>query len=213
MIEYGKERSPTMNDGSEALVGATEAPHQASSSSSAAAPCDIAMSIGLPRLPGAPDGEPSMPWYLRRQSRLWSNPPAASITPRRAPIVTCRPSRVTRTPTTRPSSTTRSSSGDSSQSSALFLITTASRNEEVRPAPMPASFAPRTRPPATRKTSWAPRRKPLGVDQARPSSQTSSVRTGSAAGACVDFHQSPILRTSKGLCSMARPILPPGRSG
>lgn len=39
-----------------------------------------APSMGRPRLPGAPDGAPSIPWCFWPRSLLWSKPPQASIT-------------------------------------------------------------------------------------------------------------------------------------
>ena len=66
-----------------------------------------------------------------------------------------------------------------------------------------------------RATTWAPRCRPPGVDQARDSSQKSSVFAGSGTPSCPreDAHQSPIARTSKGSTSSARPMLPRGSSG
>ena len=78
---------------------------------------------------------------------------------------------------------------------------------------MPTRRLPRTAPPSVRNTKPAPRTKPVGVDQARLSSQTSSVLRGSGMSARLVFHQAPIFLESNGSTSSARPILPPGRSG
>ena len=213
MIEYGKDRSPTMNPGPSPGSGATDAPHQASSISWRAAPASAAISMGPPRLPGAPDGEPSIPWYFWRHSLFWSNPPPASMTPCRARTPTRRPPRVVRTPTTRSSSNTSSSRGESSHSDACCCWTTTSKNAAANAAPIPATRWPRATAPIVRKTSRAPRARPPGVDHARPRSQTSSVLIGMATGAWQVSHAVPIRLTSKGFTSTARPTLPPGSSG
>jgi hypothetical protein len=62
----------------------------------------------------------------------------------------------------------------------------------------------------------APRTNPLGVDQARPSSQKSSVFAGSgtpAMAARAESHHGPMRLRSNGSTSSARPTLPPGSSG
>lgn len=79
--------------------------------------------------------------------------------------------------------------------------------------PMPVSRWPRTAPPSARSTTCAPRAIPPGVDQARPSSHTSSVLAGIGIAPRKVRHQSPIPRESSGLTSSARPTFPPGRSG
>lgn len=88
-------------------------------------------------------------------------------------------------------------------------------NAAVTDAPMPTAFRPRTMDPIMRDTTLAPRRKPPGVDQARDSSQKSSVFTGAGTQSWPRelSHQPLIFFTSKGSTSTARPMRPPGSSG
>ncbi len=85
----------------------------------------------------------------------------------------------------------------------------------MSPPPMPTSLRPVRSPPSVRKTNRAPRMNPDGVDQARDSSHTSSVfiGTGMASPMREVRCQSPSLRALIGTTSMARPTLPPARSG
>ena len=85
----------------------------------------------------------------------------------------------------------------------------------ISPPPMPTSLRPVRSPPRVRNTNCAPRRKPDGVDHARDSSHTSSVFMGiGMASPMRDVRcHSPSLRALIGTTSMARPTLPPGRSG
>ena len=91
----------------------TDGSHQASSSRSVFAPSRIAVCRTSPVSPAlAIDHFASLGWsplYRRRISALRLKPPAASRTPLRAWTLSDVPSRVTRAPTTRPSSTMRSS--------------------------------------------------------------------------------------------------------
>ena len=134
------------------------------------------------------------------------------MTPRVARTVTGLPSRAVRTPTTRPSSTTSSSSGRvepqrrAAASAPRRRGTRRRTRRRCRPA---ACRGPRRRARGTRTgTAHEARRRST---TARPSSQTSSVLSGSGIIARVVFHQSPILRESNGSTSIARPILPPGQ--
>jgi len=97
---------------------AIDGPHQASSISPTAAPRSSPARIPSPVFPAAPvvHCEPAgSRWYRRRISSLRSKPPVATSTPRRAAISTGSPSRVARTPHTRPSRTSRPVIGVSSQ--------------------------------------------------------------------------------------------------
>ena len=166
-----------------------------------------------PVLYSLPEGEPSIPWYFLRHSTLDSNPPAASMTPRRAPTRTFFPARLMTAPITRPSSMMSSSMGESSHNGTPSFSTTASRNAVAHADPIPVSRLPVTTPPAPRNTSCAPRMKPEGVDHARPSNHTSSVFAGSGTAPSIVSHHDPILFESSGLTSIPRPIFPPGSSG
>jgi len=212
------DRSLTRKAGLIPSAGAgMEAPHQASSMRAVAAPCRSPISMVVPRFPLFAEDQPTgTPWYFWRHSALWANPPDANTTPRFARTRTSRPSRFTTAPTTRPSSTTRSSTGDFSHISVPCLRATVMKEAE-RPAPMPMSRRPRTAPPSPRNTNFAPRMNPPGVDQARAMSQTSSVIMGKATPSDlpreVSHHCSGSSLASKSFTSIARPILPPDRSG
>ena len=82
-------------------------------------------------------------------------------------------------------------------------------------APMPTAFWRRTSVPTVRASTFAPRASPPWVDHARLRSQKSSVITGPGPPACPRdvAHHVPMLRTSNGCTSMARPIFPPFSSG
>ncbi len=182
---------------------------------STAAPAAIATSMPVPRLPFDPEEPvPSIPWYRCRHSALWSNPPDPSTTPRVARTPTSRPSCCVRTPTTAPSSTTSSVTGADSHSSTPSRCATSS-SDAASAAPMPTRRRPRTSMVATRPMTWAPRIIPPGVDQARCSSQKSSVLTGAGTPSWPreEAHQGPIRFTSNGSTSMTRPTFPPGSSG
>ena len=89
--------------------------------------------------------------------------------------------------------------------------------ERGAPAPLPmptSSLAAHRRRRASGRRTARRARSPTGVDHARPSSQTSSVLSGQRhqrRGSI--FHHAPIFLESNGLTSIARPILPPGSSG
>lgn len=129
--------------------------HHASSSSSVAAPTFSAARIPSPRLAGLPKlqsfsrtGRCSL-----RQSMSWSNPPAARMTPRRAPIRTARPAVSTTAPTTSPSGPVINSVIGASSHSGMFSCFMASRIRAARDWPMAAIRSPNTRARTIRQIS------------------------------------------------------------
>ena len=134
-----------------------------------------------PRLPRRAGGVAVDAVVLLAPLGLWANPPPASTTPRLARIryrSAVAPGRGR--PTTRPSSTTRSSSGELSQQrcpAAGARRRHQARHQRRRPCRQALAREQRRR--ASGRPAARPRTKPAGVDQARDSSQTSSVFTGS----------------------------------
>ena len=139
MIEYGNDRSPTMNPGRRRAAARPRRPTRRR-------PSAAGRRRRRPRCRWARRGCRGRRTVNRRCRGTSAASPCSGRThPRRASPraehapAPAGPPRVVRTPTTRPSSTTSSSKGDSSQSDACCFWTTTSKNAAARAAPMPGN--------------------------------------------------------------------------
>jgi len=135
-----------------------DGPHQASSISPTAAPRSRPARMPSPVLPAAPVVH-SVPmgerWYRRRISSLRSKPPVATSTPRRARISAGSPSRMARTPLTRPSRTSRPVKAVSSHTGTP-PVSSPARSPAASACPRLSTRCPSSRLRAARPATLAP---------------------------------------------------------
>ncbi len=192
----------------------TPAPHHASSIIAVAPPASMPAWIPEPSCPAGAAVHPGRPWYFSLQAVFLANPPAASITPRRARTRRDLPSCSMTAPTTRPSSTISSESGDDSHTGTSFFCAT-HISPPARAGPIPRACIPATPSRIRRRTRRTPRMNPLIDDQARESSHTSSLRMAAGSPSAIRdcFWKPPNLRILNQRNSTTRPTRAPGRSG
>ena len=170
MIEPGNDRSRSVNTAMP--PGSSSAgPHHASSIRAVAAPTAIPARIPSPESVGAAMLQVALTgcgWYCWRMSSLRAKPPAASSTPRLAPMRSWRPPRSATTPTTRSSRTISSTRGHSSQTS-VGCVRLRWSSWPTRDAP-PVSGACRNsvRPNRRTQRTFTSVRNPLTVRLAKP---------------------------------------------